>query len=120
MTNVAYARSRKATRLATKQLKQARKQLDDNNSKEFYAEVQRALTGFLGNKLNVAEAGLITDQIQALMTERKVPEDLIAEYVGCLQVCDFQRFAPADTNGREMKEFYDKARKAIEGLEERL
>jgi hypothetical protein len=35
-------------------------------------------------------------------------------------VCDFQRFAPAATIGVEMKGFYDKARKAIEAMEEAL
>jgi hypothetical protein len=57
-TNVAYARSRKATKTALKHLHTAKKLLGDGDGKPFYAEVQKAMTGFLGNKLNVAEARL--------------------------------------------------------------
>lgn len=119
-TNVAYARSRKATQVANKQLRAAKKFLQSNDDKRFYAEVQRALTGFLGNKLNVAEAGLVTEDIQRLLEERKVATPTVKAYITCLHTCDFQRFAPSQTNGVEMKQFYDQAQNAIEQLEQAL
>lgn len=119
-TNVAYARSRKATRAAQKQLHTAKKLLQANDSKGFYAEVQRALMGFLGNKLNVAEAGLVTDDIAQLLQGKNVAPELISNYLACLHTCDFQRFAPATANGGEMQQFYDKARGVIEELEDAL
>lgn len=119
-TNVAYARSRKATRAAQKQLHTANKLLQANDSKGFYAEVQRALMGFLGNKLNVAEAGLVTDDIAQLLQGKNVAPELISNYLACLHTCDFQRFAPATANGGEMQQFYDKARSVIEELEDAL
>lgn len=119
-TNVAYARSRKATRAAQKQLHTAKKLLQASDSKGFYAEVQRALMGFLGNKLNVAEAGLVTDDIAQLLQEKNVAPELISNYLTCLHTCDFQRFAPATANGGEMQQFYDKARGVIEELEDAI
>ncbi|KAA0230398.1 protein BatD [candidate division KSB1 bacterium] len=119
-TNVAYARSRKATRAAQKQLHTAKKLLQANDSKGFYAEVQRALMGFLGNKLNVAEAGLVTDDIAQLLQGKNVAPELISNYLACLHNCDFQRFAPATATGGEMQQFYDKARGVIEELEDVL
>ncbi len=116
-TNVAYARGRKATRAANKQLQAAKKFLQNNDGKQFYAEVQRALMGFLGNKLNVAEAGLVTDDIQRLLEERKVAPAVASAYIDCLHTCDFQRFAPSQSNGVEMKQFYDQAQSAIEQIE---
>ena len=76
--------------------------------------------GFLGNKLNVAEAGLVTDDIAQLLQGKNVAPELISNYLACLHTCDFQRFAPATANGGEMQQFYDKARGVIEELEDAL
>jgi len=119
-TNVAYARSRKAGGMAQKQLATARKFLQKNDEKNFYAEIQRALLGFLGNKLNVAEAGLITDDVERMLTEKKVAPESIREYLNCLQTCDFVRFAPATSNGKAMQEFYEQSRRALEAMEKAL
>lgn len=119
-SNVAYARGRKATRVANKQLQSAKKFLQSNDGKPFYAEVQRALMGFLGNKLNVAEAGLVTDDIQKLLEAKKVAPEVVSAYITCLHICDFQRFAPSQANGAEMKQFYDQAQNAIAQMEEAL
>jgi hypothetical protein len=119
-TNVAYARGRKATRVANKQLQTAKKFLQNNDAKRFYAEVQRALMGFLGNKLNVAEAGLVTEGIQKMLEEKNVAPAVAAAYIDCLHTCDFQRFAPSESDGAEMKRFYNQAQSAIEQMEEAL
>jgi len=131
-TNVAYARSRKAGGMAQKQLATARKFLQKNDEKNFYAEIQRALLGFLGNKLNIAEAGLIIDDVERMLTEKNVAPESIREYLNCLQTCDFVRFAPAaspdflskkikkENRGKAMQEFYDQARHALEAMEKAL
>ncbi len=119
-TNVAYARSRKAGSLAQKQLASARKFLQKNDEKNFYAEIQRALRGFLGNKLNLAEAGLITDDVERMLAAKNVPPEIIRDYLTCLQTCDFVRFAPTASNGRAMQEFYEQSRHALETLEKAL
>jgi len=119
-TNVAYARSRKAGGMAQKKLTAAKKLLQQNDEKGFYAEVQRALMGFLGNKLNVAEAGLITDDVERMLAAKKVSPEVIRGYLDCLHTCDFQRFAPASSNGTAMQEFYDQARHALETMEKAL
>jgi hypothetical protein len=119
-TNVAYARSRRAGSKAQKQLAAAKKFLLKNDEKAFYAEVQRALMGFLGNKLNVAETGLITDDVERMLAEKKVSAEVIREYLNCLQTCDFQRFAPSQSNGEVMQDFYEQARRALEKMEKAL
>ncbi len=120
VTNVAYARGRKATRVANKSLQAAKKFLQSNDGKQFYTEVQRALMGFLGNKLNVAEAGLVTEDIQKMLAEKNVAPAVASAYINCLHACDFQRFAPALSHGVEMKQFYDQAQSAIAQMEEAL
>lgn len=119
-TNVAYARSRKANKTAHKHLQAAKKLLGSGDGKSFYAEVQKAMMGFLGNKLNVAEAKLVTEDIEQLLQSKNVPPQTIADYLSCLHTCDFQRFAPTQANGVEMRQFYERAEKAVAALEDAL
>ncbi len=115
--NVAYARSRRANQLAKKRLSQARKLLKPETQKEFYAEVSRALVGFVADKLNLPPAGIISDEVAGRLRERGVDEEIVGEFLECLQECDFQRFAPASATPADMQQTYEKARKAIVDLE---
>ena len=115
--NVAYARSRRANQLARKRLSQARKLLKPETQKEFYAEISRALVGFVADKLNLPPAGIISDEVAGLLRDRGVPEEIVKEFLGCLQECDFQRFAPANATEQDMRDMYEKAKKAIVDLE---
>jgi hypothetical protein len=115
--NVAYARQRQAGKVAGKHLRAARALIGKQDSKAFYAEAQRALMSFIGNKLNIAEAGLVTDNLAAMLQERKVSQDVIDAYVRCLQTCDFKRFAPGENSENEMKEFIEQASEALEKME---
>jgi hypothetical protein len=115
--NVAYARSLKANQMAMKRLHKAKKLLSEKTQKEFYAEISNSLMGFLGDKLNIAAAGIITDKVEQLMQTRKVDEQVIKQYLSCLHVCDYQRFAPSNAKLDEMKQFFDHAKLAIVALE---
>ncbi len=115
--NVAYARSLKANQMAMKRLHKAKKLLSEKTQKEFYAEIANSLMGFLGDKLNIAAAGIITDKVEQLMQTRKVDEQVIKQYLSCLHVCDYQRFAPSNAKLDEMKQFFDHAKLAIVALE---
>ena len=115
--NVAYARSRRANQIALSRLKKAQKLLSEKTQKEFYAETSNALLGFLGDKLNIAAAGIITDQVEDMMKARNIDARIIALYLKCLHLCDFKRFAPSESSLNEMKKFYEGAKKAIVVLE---
>lgn len=115
--NVAYARSRKANQLAMKRLHKAKKLLHENTQKEFYAEIANSLMGFLGDKFNIASAGIITDEVEGLMKKHNIPETVISQYLACLQMCDYQRFAPSSAKLDEMKVFFNEAKNAIVALE---
>ncbi len=115
--NIAYARSRKANQVAMKRLHKAKKLLSEETQKEFYAEVSNAMLGFLGDKFNMSAAGIITDEVEALMKERGIDQPIIQQYLGCLQTCDYQRFAPSNSKIENMKQFYHEAKEAIIALE---
>ncbi|MBN2091129.1 protein BatD [candidate division KSB1 bacterium] len=118
--NVAYARSRRASRIATDRLKAARKFLAENTQKEFYAEVSKAILSFVANKLNLDEAGIMSGEVQNQLRLKNVSEATIQQYQNCLQTCDFQRFAPSNANFDEMKNFYNEAKNVITNLQKVL
>ena len=118
--DVAYARRRRASRLAKQRLARAESLSSPDRHSEFHAEVGRALQGFLGDKLNVAEAGLIRDEIRDRLTSRSVPAELVDAYLGCLEDCDRQRFARTEPNGADMQEMLSRAGQAMTDLDQAL
>ena len=100
--DVAYARVRRARRMARRRLARA-KGLAAGDAAGFYAEVAGALQGFLADRLNVAEAGLLREEAGRLARRRGVSGETLERLFGCLDDCDRQRFAPAGA-GREPPE----------------
>lgn len=92
--NVAYARRRRASRLARSRLAHARGLRAPEQYQAFVAGISQALLGFLGDSLNVAEAGLVRDDIRRTLGARGVAGDVVERYLACLDKCDRQRFAP--------------------------
>jgi len=118
--DVAYARRRRASRAALKRLSGARKLLGPESQIEFYAEVGNALQGFLGDKLNVAEAGLIREDVGEMLRAASVSQDVIDRYFACLEHCDRQRFAPSEPDEEIMAEFLGEVEVAMSELDREL
>ena len=117
--NVTKMRGKKANKVATKRLKQASKLMMDNKPGEFYDEVLRALWGYVGDKLNIPVAQLSHDNISQKLAERGVHQSIIDKFLGALDECEFERYAPGDPKGN-MNKVYDKAMLAIEKIEEAM
>ena len=117
--NVTAMRGKKANKVATKRLKQASRLMTDNKPGEFYDEVLRALWGYVGDKLNIPVAQLSHDNISSKLAERGVHQSIIDKFIGALDECEFERYAPGDPKGN-MNKVYDKAMLAIEKIEEAM
>lgn len=115
--NVAAMRGKKANKVATKRLKLAARLMTENKPGEFYDEVLRALWGYVGDKLNIPVAQLSHDNISSKLAERGVHQSIIDKFIGALDECEFERYAPGDPKGN-MSKVYDKAMLAIEKIEE--
>ena len=118
--DVAYARGRRAGRIAKKRLGEARRMMAEGDARAFYAEVERALRGFLADKLNVAEAGFRSEVAEAELRRRGVSEADIKEYFQCLGDCDRARFAPPGSSAEEKSGFFDRAAEAMTSVQEGL
>ena len=118
--DVAFARGRRASRVARKRLARAQSLTSGGDVRGFYAEVERALRGFLADKLNVAEAGFMSDSAESELRQRGVSSDAVREYLECLGVCDKARFAPPGSSNEELIGFFDRAAGAMTSVHEEL
>lgn len=114
--NSAKVRVKKASSVATKRLKVARKLLMDNRKNEFYEEMMRALYGYFGDKLSIPVANLSKDNIEDALKRRNVTAEHITQVIELLDDCEFARYAPGDDDGR-MDRLYEKAVSVIGQVE---
>ena len=114
--NIAKVRVKKASSVATKRLKVARKLMKENHKNEFYDEMMRALLGYFGDKLSIPVAELSKENIESELKRRSVPEDPVKQVISLLDDCEFARYAPGDDSGR-MDRLYEQAAGVIGQIE---
>lgn len=115
--NVQLMKYTRAEKMARNRLKTARKSLENNNQKEFYADISLALFGYLEDKLHIPKASFTLDNALGRLKDNRVPESLIQEVKDAIEKCEFVRFAPMNDGAAAMKEMYDQAVKIIVDLE---
>ena len=118
--DVAYARARRARRVSRKRLAQAQVHLDQGAGQEFYPAVGQALTGYVADKLNVAQAGMVSQEVKESLRARGVSEESLAGYFDCLRICDLKQFAPSSSGREEMRDLMAGAREALTRMEQEL
>ena len=94
--------------------------MSEGDARAFYAEVERALRGFLADKLNVAEAGFMSQVAEAELSRRGVPVVATRNYFACLGECDRARFAPPSSSAEEKSGFLGRAADAMTAVQEEL
>ena len=105
-------RAGRANKVATKRLKKAARLMNENKPSEFYDEVLRALWGYVGDKLNIPVEQLSHDNIADRLSSRGVSQPVIDQFIGAIDECEFERYAPGDPKGN-MNKVYDAAMGAI-------
>ena len=118
--DVAWARSRRASRVARRRLARAESLCAPDRHREFHAEVSRAMQGFLGDKLNVAEAGLIHDHIRTALAARGVETTVLDACLHCLERGDRERFAPTEPDTAAMQAVLAEAGRVMTDLDAAL
>lgn len=118
--DLAYARKSRATSVARKRLKKAEELLSGVDHTAFYAELSGALLQYIADKTNRSAQGLISDQVDEVLRERKIAETLRTEALEVLKAADFGRFAGVAGESAERKALFEQARKTLDGLEDAL
>jgi len=115
--DVAYARGRRAGRVARRRLAEAQRLVKGGDSRAFFAEVAKALRGFVADKLNVAEAGMQIAELQMNLAGRSASTEAASDFLECLERCDRQRFAPVGADVEERVQFLEQAGGAMTALD---
>jgi len=110
-------RSRKASKVADKRLNAANQFFKQQKKEEFYAEVSRALWGFVGDKFAIPQAGISMENVLQKLLEKNVAEDVRMKFKQTIEQCEFARYAPSTDVSAEMERTYSEAKTTIESLE---
>lgn len=114
--DIVKMRGKKANKVATKRLRTASKLMMQGKQNEFYDEVLRALWGYVGDKLNMPVEKLSRENISENLQQHHVDDATIAKFVGALDECEYERYAPGDASGNMSKTF-ESAMTAIMNIE---
>ncbi len=114
--NVVKMRTKKANKVALKRMKTAGKLLAENKKEAFYDEILKAMWGYISDKLSIPVSKLSKDNISEKLRKHGVEEDLIKEFLGVLDECEFARFAPGDEN-EKMDKVYTSSLAVISKME---
>jgi len=112
-------RNKKATKIARKRLRNAKKLLASDNKTGFYEEISKVLWGYISDKFNISLAELSMDTARERLNSKGVNPEIIEEIISILNNCEFARYAPsAQSDG--MQQIYDQALKIISKIEKSL
>ncbi|NNF04849.1 MAG: hypothetical protein HKN17_10320, partial [Rhodothermales bacterium] len=119
-TDVSWARGRRAHPLSRKHLRRAAELMEEGRTAAFFEELDRAVLGFIGNTLNVAERGYTRAGLRNLLSGRGVPADVLDRLMRLLDHCDRGRYAPASETPGDLDRALDEASDLIPTLDDRL
>ena len=116
LSDVEGKRFRKATKLAKKYLSEAKKNIGKQEA--FYESLERALHNYLRAKLDIVTSEFSKEKITTLLTERKVEEEVVSDFVGLLKSCEFARYTP--TSDVTIKQDYEKSVGVISNIDKQI
>lgn len=114
--NKTLLRNRKATKIARKRLSAAAKYLKSGSGDKFYEETERALWGYISDKLNIPASELSAENASQSLLAHGVTEEIVSETLNTLEKCEYARYAP-DAANYAMDDAYNNAAGVIGKLE---
>lgn len=103
--NMVMLKDKKASKVARKRLKNAERFLKNHDDVHFYEEISQVLWGYVSDKFHLPLGQLSMDTARQKLSEHRMPEERIDEFLETLNQCEYVRFAPsADTTPEKMYE----------------
>lgn len=106
----------RALRKAMKRFKKAKQLMSAHDSDNFYAEINKALWGYLSDKLGIPASQLLRENIAAQLADYGVSQDGIDNTIGILDECEMARFTPMHSD-TDMADLYNKVVNAVKSIE---
>ena len=91
-----------------------------HNAEQFYEEVLKALWGYMSYKLNIDRAELNRDNISGILQQKNVADDLLKDFIGVLDTCEYARYAPGSNSDAEMDKVYAQSMEVIMKLDKSI
>ncbi len=117
--DVRLTRNRKANRLAIGRLKKADKARKSGKSELFFEETEKAIWGYLGDKLGLELSSLSKEKVVEVLDNTNVSEEDKSELFRIMEDCEFSRYAPSQEKGN-MDNLYMESIKLIKRLEQNI
>ncbi len=95
----------------------ARQKSGDGKGIEFYAEIARALSGYLGDKQSISVAGLTRDELSLELAARGHSQVTIDKLISLLDACDQARFAPGASSAAAQEAVLQRADAVLAALD---
>ncbi len=115
-SDIARVRNRKAAGVAAKRLRRASECLKDSDTEGFYAELLKAIWGYLSDKYNIQVSELSIDTVNRILERNKLDKELIEELREVIGKCEYSRYSP-DSDISTADEIYRKSEQIIKVIE---
>ncbi|OGC42922.1 hypothetical protein A2Y85_03130 [candidate division WOR-3 bacterium RBG_13_43_14] len=104
LTDRAYARKIRSSRITRQGIQEAEKALKKNDMIKFYSALTRSLEGYVGDRFNLDTGALTKEQIANILGAKGVQAELITDLIKIITRCDQSRFSrgPRCDNPREI------------------
>ena len=97
-SNVELLKNRKANKVASKRLKVAATYLKSYNKEKFYAEVLKAIWGYISDKLTIPLSALSRENVSQELKSYGATDELISKIIDIIDSCEFAQYAPSQSN----------------------
>jgi hypothetical protein len=112
-------RNRKAGKVVSRRLKKASLMLKENNITAYYEELERALWGYLADKLTIPASELSAEKARSELNARELPEEISKEFISIIDACQYARYAPGGMES-EMADLFERSKKIIGKLDQKI
>ncbi len=106
----------KANKMAIKRLKVAKTYMTTTDSDKFYEELEKAVWGYLSDKLFIPVSSLSQDNISIEMSNYGATDTIITQFLTIIDECEMARYSPIKTEGQN-ESLYNNAINAIKEFE---
>lgn len=106
----------RALKKAMKRFRTARSMMMSHNPDKFYAEISKALWGYLSDKLGIPASQLVRENIANQLADYGVDAAGTDNVIAILDECEMARFTPMHSD-TDMSQLYDKVVNAVKSIE---
>lgn len=109
-------KTKRANKVAKKRLREAQQYMKSGDTGKFYAEMLKALWGYLSDKLGIPGSELNKENIEAELASYGVAEADIVAVMDLLNKCEFAQYAP-ELSGNDTSAIFNAASGVMDKLE---